>query len=68
MRAERETEKVYDQVFPPPQQVNGVRHGQVTRRKPPKKVTPGTPLSSEEEALGEELNLENRFFLRGKNK
>ena len=26
MRAEGETEKVYEQVFPPPQQVNGVRH------------------------------------------
>ena len=66
MSAEGEMAKVYEQVFPPPQQVNGVRQGQVHRRQPPKKVPPGTPLSAEEEALCEELNLENRFFLRGK--
>ena len=64
MSAEGEMAKVYEQVFPPPQQGNGVRQGQVHRRQPPKKVPPGTPLSAE--ALCEELNLENRFFLRGK--
>ena len=68
MSAEGETAKVYEQVFPPPQQVIGVRQGQVNHRQPPKKVPPGTPLSAEEEALlCEELNLENRFFLRAKN-
>ena len=36
------------------------------RQQPPNKVPPGTPLSAEEEALCEELNLENRYFLRGK--
>ena len=58
MSAEGEMAKVYEQVFPPPQQVNGVRQGQVHRRQPPKKVPPGTPLSAEKEALCEELNLE----------
>ena len=66
MSAEGETAKVYEQVFPPPQQVNGVRQEQVNCWQPPKKVPPGTPLSVEEEALCEELNLENRFFLKGK--
>ena len=66
MSAEGETARVYEQVFPPPQQVNGVRQGQVHRQQPPKKVNPSTPLSAEEEALCAELNLENRHFLRGK--
>ena len=61
MSAEGEMAKVYEQAVPPPQQVNGARQGQ-----PPKKVPPGTPLLAEEEALCEELNLENRYFLRGK--
>ena len=68
MSAEGETEKVYEQVFPPPQQVNGVRQGwvTVTRHQPLKKVTPGTQFSPAEEVLCEELNLKNKFFLRGK--
>jgi hypothetical protein len=63
--AEGEMAKIYEQAVPPPQ-VNGVRQGQVKRRQPPNKVPPGTPLSAEEEALCKELNLENRYFLRGK--
>ena len=60
MTAEGETEKVYEQVFPPG------KGSEARAGHPPattKKVTPGTPLSPEEEALCEELNLENRFFL-----
>jgi len=56
MNAEGEMGEIYEQTFPPPQQVNGVRQGQVQRRQPPKKVPPGTPLTAEEEALCEELN------------
>ena len=66
MTAEGETERLYEDVFPPPQQVNGVRQGRTSHRQHPKKVTPGTPLSPAEEALWEELNLKNRFYLRGK--
>ena len=66
MSAEGEMAEIYDQAVPPPQQVNGVRQGQIKRRQPPNKVPPGTLLSAEEEALCEELNLENRYFLRGK--
>ena len=51
MSAEGEMAKVYEQAVPPPQQVNGVRQGQVHRRQPPKKVPPGTLLSAEEKAL-----------------
>ena len=56
MPAEGETEKVYEQVFPPPQQVNGVRQGWVTRHQPLKKVTPGTQFSPAEEVLCDEHN------------
>ena len=66
MTAEGETERLYEEVFPPTQQVNGVRQGCAFRRQPLKKVAPGTPPSPEEEALYKELNLVNRFYLRGK--
>ena len=46
MNAEGEMGEIYEQTFPPPQQVNGVRQGQVQRRQPPKKGTPWHPTHS----------------------
>ena len=47
MTAEGETERLYEEVFPLPQQVNGVRQGRASCCQPPKKVDPGTPLSGD---------------------
>ena len=35
MTAERETEAMYEEVFPPPQKVNGVRQGRASHQQPP---------------------------------